>query len=182
MHLDVQHLEVKLERGNPMTTEDSRAAMHRYRVIGSGPHLCHHHGHHGWSRRQFLQASGLFLGGVAADFPWGSGTAIAAKPESGLPKQIHGFSPLLKEEFNLEIPFFLAPEVDPFTNGVDSVETPTTIWDFNGTLGLIEADGVSDADQNSDGVARHWGCDVRFMTGVFRDRTGRIQQGTFCFL
>ena len=166
-----------------MTTEDSKAAMRRYRVGVSAPHLVHHHGHHQrWSRRQFLQASGLLLGAVAAGFPWGGGTTLAAKPGSGLPKQIPGFSPLLKDEFGLEIPFFLAPEVDPFTSNGDSVANPTTIWDFNGTLGLIEADGVSDRSHNSDDMARRWACDVRFMTGVFRDRAGRTQQGTFCFL
>jgi hypothetical protein len=62
------------------------------------------------------------------------------------------------------------------------VANPTTIWDFNGFLGLIGADGVSDPDHTSDGMARRWECAVRFMTGVFRDRSGRTQQGTFCFL
>jgi hypothetical protein len=165
-----------------MTTEDSRAALRRYREGVSAPHLLHHHGHQRWSRRQFLQASSLLVGAVAAGFPWGGGTALATKPGSGLPSQLPDFSPLLKDELGLEIPFFLPAEVDPFTSDVDSVANPTTIWDFNGSLGLIEADGVSDPNHNSDGVARRWACDVRFMTGVFRDRAGRTQQGTFCFL
>jgi hypothetical protein len=122
------------------------------------------------------------VGAVAAGFPWGGGAALAAKPGSGLPKQIPGFSPLLEDEFGLEIPFFLDLEVDPFTSDVGSVANPTTIWDFNGFLGLIGADGVSDPDHTSDGMARRWECAVRFMTGVFRDRSGRTQQGTFCFL
>jgi hypothetical protein len=76
----------------------------------------------------------------------------------------------------------LPAEVDPFTGAFDPVANPTTIWDFNGALGLIEADGVSDRSHNSDDMARRWACDVRFMTGVFRDRAARTQQGTFCFL
>jgi hypothetical protein len=165
-----------------MTTEDSRAAMRRYQVGVGAPHLPHHHGHHRWSRRQFLQASGLLVGAVATGFPWGPRRALATKAAPGLPKQIPGFSPLLKDEFDLEIPFFLDLEVDPFTAAFDPVANPTTIWDFNGFLGLIGADGVSDPDHASDGMARRWECAVRFMTGVFRDRAGRTQQGTFCFL
>jgi hypothetical protein len=161
-----------------MTTEDSRAAMRRYQVGASAPQLFHHYGHHRWSRRQFLQASGLLLGAVAAGLPWGGGTALAAKPGSGIPSQLPDGSPV----FGLEIPWFSPAEVDPFTGAFDLVANPATIWDFNGFLGLIEADGVSDRSHNSDDVARRWSCDVRFMTGVFRDRAGRIQQGTFCLL
>jgi hypothetical protein len=165
-----------------MTTEDSRAAMRRYQVGVSAPHLFHHHGHHRWSRRQFLQASGLLLSAVTAGFPWGGGTALAAKPGSGIPSQLPDGSPIISDFFGLEIPWFSPAEVDPFTGAFDPVVNPTTIWDFNGFLGLIEADGVSDPNHNSDGVARRWSCDVRFMMGVFRDRAGRTQQGTFCFL
>jgi hypothetical protein len=165
-----------------MPTEDNQAAMRRSQMRASAHHLFHHDGHHRCSRRHFLKASGMLLGAVTAGFPGGAGRALATKPVAGLPTQIPGFSPLLQAEFGLEIPFFLAPEVDPFTSDADTVATPTTIWDFNGTLGLIEANGVSDPDQSSDGMARRWGCDVRFMTGVFRDRDGRTQQGTFCFL
>jgi hypothetical protein len=164
-----------------MPTEDSRAAMRRYKAGVSMPQLLRHHGcHHQWSRRQFLQASGLLVGAVAAGFPWGGGRPLAAPPGSGFPSQLPDFSPVMYDFFGLEIPWFTPDEVDPFTDAFDPVVTPTTIWDFNGSLGLIDADGVS--EHNSDGVARRWACDVRFMTGVFRDRAGRTQQGTFCFL
>jgi hypothetical protein len=169
------------EGGQPMTTEDSRAAMRPYQVGVSAPHLVHHHGHHPWSRRQFLQAIGLLLGATAAGFPWGGGTALAAKPGSGIPSQLPNGSPVLQDASGIEIPFFRPIEVNPFAGVFDPVANPTTIWDFNGALGLIAAHGVSDPDHNSDGVARFWNCDVRFMTGVFRDRAGRTQQGTFCF-
>jgi hypothetical protein len=161
-----------------MATEDPKAAIGQDQLGVSTPHLFHHHGHHRWSRRQFLQASGLLLGAVAAGLPWGGGTALAAKPGSGIPSQLPDGSPV----FGLEIPWFSPAEVDPFTGAFDPVANPTTIWDFNGALGLIEADGMSDPNHNSNGVARRWSCDVRFMTGVFRDRAGRTQQGTFCLL
>jgi hypothetical protein len=122
------------------------------------------------------------LGAVATGFPWGGRTALAAKPGSGIPSQLPDGSPIISDFFGLEIPWFSPAEVDPFTGASDPVANPTTIWDFNGSLGLIEANGVSDPNRNSEGVPRRWSCDVRFMTGVFRDRTGRTQQGTFCFL
>ena len=140
-------------------------------------HLLDHH--HPWSRRHFLQAGGLLVGAVAAGFPWGGGRALAAQPGSGIPSQLPDFSPVLHDAFGIEIPFFLPIEVDPFAGVFDPVANPTTIWDFNGFLGLIEADGVSDPNNNSDRVARRWAGDVRFMTGVFRDREGRTQSGAF---
>ena len=166
-----------------MTPDDNQAAMRRYQGGVRTPQLLHPHGHdHRWSRRRFLQASSLLVGAIATGFPWRGRTALAAPPGSGIPSQLPDFSPTLQSVLGIEIPFFLPPEVDPFTGDVDSVANPTTIWDFNGSLGLIEANGVSDPDHNSDGVARRWACDVRFMTGVFRDRAGSTQQGTFCFL
>jgi hypothetical protein len=161
-------------------TEDNMAAMRRDKVGVSRPHLLRHHGHHRWSRRQFLQTGGLVVGAVAAGFFGGGRSVLAAPPGSGIPSQLPDFSPLLKDALGVEIPSFLPIEVDPFAGAFDPVANPTTIWDFNGSLGLIEANGVS--TQNSEGIARRWACDVRFMTGAFRDRAGRTQQGTFCFL
>jgi hypothetical protein len=166
---------------SPMIAEDSKTAMRRYQGGVSVPDLFHHHGHHQWSRRQFLQASSLLLGAVAAGFPWGGGTALAAKPASGIPSQLPDGSQVLEDSSGLPIPLFRPIEVNPFAGVFDPVANPTTIWDFNGALGLIAAHGVSDPDHNSDGVARFWNCDVRFMRGVFRDRGGHTQQGTFCF-
>lgn len=159
----------ELPDGTPQAQTDSR---HR---------ALHRHAHaHNLTRRQFLQAGfALFGAGVGAGML--HRTATAAKPGTGIPRQIPGFSPALQSAFGLQIPFFLPAEVDPFTGSPDSVETPTTIWDFNGAVGLVEADGVSDPAHNTDGVARRWACDVRFMKGVFVDRSGRTQRGAFAF-
>ena len=131
-----------------MAAGDTEAAIHQATRGVSAPHLVHHHNHHQqWSRRQFLQASGLLVGAVATGFPWGGGMALAAQPGSGIPSQLPDFSPVLQSVFGIEIPFFLPIEVDPFAGVFDPVANPTTIWDFNGFLGLIEADGGERPEQ-----------------------------------
>jgi hypothetical protein len=106
------------------------------------------------------------------------GVVLAASPGSGLPSQLPYTSDVLRAITGLNIPFFLPFEVDPFAGGTAD---PTTIKDFNGFVGLIEADGVSDAAHNSDGVPRSWACDVRVMKGVFVNRSGKKQPGSFGF-
>lgn len=130
----------------------------------------------GLTRRQFLKMAAVAIGASGATLL--SRSALAAPPGSGLPEQIPYGSPVLESLFGLEIPFFLPFEVDPFS-GANA--DPSTIYNFNGSLGLLEADGVSDAEHNSDGVPRTWACDVRFMKGVFVDRDGNKQRGAFAF-
>jgi hypothetical protein len=140
------------------------------------------HSHHQpLSRRRFILTSGLFVGAVASDVPGGAGTALAAQRKSELPSQLADFSPILQGIFGIEIPAHLPIEVDPFAGTVEPVANPSMIRDFDGALGLIEANGVSDPTNNSDGVPRRWACDVRFMAGVFQSRDGRTQRGTFGF-
>jgi hypothetical protein len=163
-----------------MKPENHQPAMHRDMVGGHAPRPLHYHGdHRRLSRRQFLNASGLLVGAVAGGLPWPKWPALTADPGRGIPSQLPDFSPVLYELLGIEIPWFTPPEVDPFTGVFNPVANPTSIWDFNGSFGLLEADGVSDPNINSDGVARRWSCDVRYMTGVFRDRAGRTQQGHF---
>lgn len=135
----------------------------------------------GWTRRQFLQMGAALVGAGGATLL--SGTALAAPPGSGLPSQLPYTSPLLEViTGGLQIPFFLPVEVDPFLDPApDPPADPTSLYNFNGFLGLVEADGVSAADQNSDGVRRTWACDVRFMKGVFENRDGVKQPGAFGF-
>jgi hypothetical protein len=162
-----------------MKPEDNQAAMRQYKAGVSTSHRLHHHVHHQWSRRRFLQASGLLVGAVAAGLPWGKETVLATKPVPGLPKQLTGFSPVLESIFGVKVPHFLPPEVDPFAGAFDPVSDPLIIGDFNGSFGLIEANGVSDPNHNFDGVPRRRACDVRFVLGEFRDRAGRTQRGAF---
>ena len=132
----------------------------------------------GWTRRQFLQMGAVVAGATGASLL--PGLARAAPPASGLPSQIPFFSPILADAFGVPIPFFLPIEVDPFADP-NANAVPTTIDNFDGFLGLVEADRVSDPVQSSDGVARTWACDVRFMKGVFMNRAGKRQPGAFAF-
>jgi hypothetical protein len=166
-----------------MATADNHVTIHPSPRETSAPQLLSTHSHHQlWSRRHFFQTSGLLVGVVAAGFPGSKGMALAAQRGSGLPSQLPDFSPILQDIFGVEIPGHLPIEVDPFASTVTPLANPSMIWDFDGSLGLIEADGVSDPNNNSDGVARRWACDVRFMTGVFQNRDGRKRRGTFGFL
>lgn len=166
-----------------MATTDNRVTLHPSPKETNAPQPLSPHCHHQlWSRRRFFQTSGLLVGVVAAGFPGSEGMALAAQRGRGLPSQLPDFSPILKELFGVEIPAHLPIEVDPFANTTTPLANPSMIWDFAGSLGLIEADGVSDPNNNSDGVARRWACDVRFMTGVFQNRDGRKRRGTFGFL
>ena len=130
----------------------------------------------GWTRRQFLQMGAAVVAAGGATVL--SRTALAAPPGSGLPEQIPYHSPFLEDALGLQIPFFLPAEVDPFSGGNG---IPTTIHNFNGFLGLVEADGVSNPDNTADDEPRLWACDVRFMKGVFVNRSGHKQPGAFAF-
>jgi hypothetical protein len=169
------------EKGeNHMAKAENHVANHPSTRDTSVTHLLSKHSHHQpFSRRRFFQTSGLCVGAVVSGFPWGAGTALAAQRESELPSQLPDFSPIVKGIFGVEVPTHLPIEVDPFAGTVEPAANPSLIWDFDGALGLIEANGVS--DNNSEGVARRWACDVRFMTGVFQSRDGRKQRGTFGF-
>jgi hypothetical protein len=133
-----------------------------------GPPRHHQHPDHLWSRRRFIQSCGMLVGATISVTVLG-GTAGAARRGTGIPSPVPG-----------DFPFFLPSAVDPFADDAPSpLSDPLLINDFSGVFGLIEADGVS--DNNSDEVDRRWACDVRFMSGVFVDRQGRRQRGTFAF-
>lgn len=156
--------------------------MGKRRFAGPEERSLHdHHGSHLWTRRRLLKAAGS-VAGAAAITPVFAGRALAAKPGSGIPSQLEGFSPTIEAMFGVQLPFFLPADADPFNPILDPPGDPATITDFNGLVGLVEADGVGSPNENTDGVERRWAADVRFMLGVFRDREGRAQRGAFGFL
>ncbi|MEM9607494.1 MAG: hypothetical protein AAGA99_08740 [Actinomycetota bacterium] len=116
--------------------------------------------------------------GAAVTVPLWADAAEAGIRPSRVPKQVEGFSPLLLDGLGVEVPFFLPIEVDPFVTPFDRPANPLTIGDFNGDVGVVEADGVS---TDSDGVERRWACDVRFMDGVYRDRNDKLKRAAFAF-
>jgi len=89
------------------------------------------------------------------------------------------YSPIISPNVGLDIPFFLPSEDDPFAGNSDPVADPSTIWGFNGRIGLIDANGVA---QEEDGTPRRWNADIRFMKGVFIDRQGNKKRGAFSFM
>ncbi|MEO1062556.1 MAG: hypothetical protein AAFZ07_14160 [Actinomycetota bacterium] len=108
---------------------------------------------------------------------------LAEAAEAGIrpervPKQVPGFSPLIFADAGVQIPFFLPIEIDPFDPTIPTVADPLTIGDFNGWVGVVEADGKS---VDGDGVERTWACDVRFMEGVYRDRNDKFKRSQFGF-
>lgn len=147
---------------------------------GESKHRCRHHHH--FTRREFIKSGAAFLG-LAAGLSKVNGSVLASHSHSGagIPTQLPGFSPVLFDAGLGEIPFYLPVEVDPFLGVFDPVEVPTTMWDFKGIVALVEAEGVSDTAHNADGVERTWAIDFRYMDGVFIDRNGRRQHGTFGF-
>jgi len=148
--------------------------------VGESKHLCHHRHH--WSRRDFIK-SGAALMGVVAGLSKVNGAALARHGHggAGIPTQLPDFSPVLASLGLGELPFYLPVEVDPFLGVFDPVQVPSTMWDFKGLVALVEAEGVSDATHNADGVERTWAVDFRYMDGMFIDRNGRRRHGTFGF-
>lgn len=148
--------------------------------VNKSPSLSHRcrHGHH-FSRRDFLRSGAAFMA-LAAGLGRINGAAFAGSG-SGIPTQLPGFSPVLKDLGLGEIPFYLPVEIDPFLGVFDPVQVPSTMWDFKGLVAMAEVEGVSHPANNSDGVARTWAVDFRYMDGMFIDREGNRQRGTFGF-
>jgi hypothetical protein len=148
------------------------------------PSLGHRHAHfHKLSRRQFLKSGAVVMGTSAMPSIFQSAFFGKGSPGSGIPSQINTFSPILADPaaFGIEIPFHLPVEIDPFLGVFDPVADPSTMTDFNGTIGVVEIEGISSATDNSDGVQRVWAADVRFMQGRYKDREGNMQYGTHAF-
>jgi len=150
---------------------------------GETGHLPLGHGHF-WeralSRRQLLgQAVGL--AGLAAGASLGlPAVASAAKSSSGEPKAIPGGTTIDGLGlFHLYFPTLNNPAgaTDVVANGRGD---PSTIFDFNGFVGVGEWGGGTGTDQN--GNTLYWAADLRFIDGEYVDVNGRHQQGAFAFV
>lgn len=137
---------------------------------------------HGLSRRSLFKLGGAAAVGTASLGLLGSPAGARPKKSTdGIPSQVEGYSPLLEGGGLGQVPFFLPIEIDPFTGlPAGGPFTPSTIGDFNGIVGVTEIDGVT--TDSSDGMARRWAADIRYMDGVFRDREGRVKRDAFTFL
>ena len=107
------------------------------------------------SRRRFV---GTAAGMLAADAILGRGSPLGGG--------FHFFGPGF-------------PDFDP------ADAEPSTITDFNGTVGLAYISGTVRRTTISTGVSvdlPFFGNDMRFMDGVYRGVAGRVRQGTFALI
>jgi hypothetical protein len=141
------------------------AASARFR---SARHLAEH----AVSRRAFLRgtagAAGLALGsGLLRQLP-----ASAARPGTGQPNPIPG---------GIQ-PVPGGPVFHVFLPGAGS--EPSTITDFNGSVGVGVVQGTWSATGSPTGGVSSgvWEADMRFMKGLFVGTDGLRRQGTFGFI
>jgi hypothetical protein len=123
------------------------------------------------SRRQFLGAA---AGAAGLALGWKPGRALA-KP-GGDPVPIPGGFEIAGTLFHNFAPGFFGEPLD---------EEPSTITNFNGFVGLAYIDGMCTETNHTTGVVRRLPfltADMRFMTGVYRDKTGKVRQGAFALV
>ena len=73
---------------------------------------------------------------------------------------------------------------DPWLDTDPATHDPSTITDFNGTVGLVFVGGQGTHHNLVTEVTRtlYWEVDVRFMVGTYVDKKGRRQHGAFGFV
>jgi hypothetical protein len=123
------------------------------------------------TRRQFLGAAagaaGLVLG-------WNPGLARAGP--AGDPVPIPGGFEIGGTVFHAFGPGFFGEPDD---------EEPATITHFNGVVGVGYTDGMCTETNHTTGHTRRLpflASDMRFMQGVYRDKTGKVRQGAFALV
>lgn len=161
---------------------DSQTFAHRHSLPG---HV-HVHQQTGLSRRHFLRA-GLGAAVASMGLPrvaWAARPRVLAAQTGGMPNPI----PYTTDAgdlgtFHLYLPTpAMAPAGDPTIE--DGAGDPSTITDFDGTVGVFEPLGGTGLATNADGTAAemYWAADVRFMDGKYMDVDGKEQEGTFAFI
>jgi hypothetical protein len=123
------------------------------------------------SRRQFLGAA---AGAAGLALAWKSGLALA--DPAGEPVPIPGGFKIGSTLFHV-----FAPGAG---NNPPDLEL-STITDFNGFVGLAYISGMCTETNHVTGAKRRLPfltADMRFMKGIFRDQTGKVQQGAFALV
>src|SRR5262245_5584959 len=123
------------------------------------------------SRRQFLGAA---AGAAGLALGWKPGLARAAP--GGDPVPISGGFEIGGTLFHVFGPGFFGEPDD---------EDPATITHFNGFIGLAYIDGMCTETNQTTGAVRRLpflASDMRFMQGVYRDKTGKVRQGAFALV
>lgn len=122
-----------------------------------------------FSRRQLLHRSAVALGGAAGLGLLDPGAAFGSRVAA--PRPIPGgfdknFNPVPSDAFFHALPPGIGFEM-------------STITDFNGVVGGSETRGTA---RGSDGSKYSFDCDMRFMSGVYIGRDGRLHKGSFGFI
>jgi hypothetical protein len=139
--------------------------------VSQPPGFSGHHARHVLSRRAFLSGTaGVSAAAVGAGL-LGPTAAFAASSSKSNPDP----NPTT-QTVNFGGPDF---HINSFGPGID----PSSITDFNGFVGVAEVQG-SGTGTNEDGstVPLIFDTDMRFMSGVYVAKDGRVHKGTFGFV
>ena len=129
--------------------------------------VSHHHARYLLSRRAFIGS----MAGVA-----GAAAGAGIFPATVLAKESN---PAPRPTTNTQIVGGVTFDVTFFGPGID----PSSIWDFNGLVGVAEVQGTGTAT-NPDGSKETllFDTDMRFMSGVYVALDGHVHKGTFGFV
>jgi hypothetical protein len=150
------------------------------RIDGHLPFVHSHFWNHAFSRRQFLGASAVSVGTLAAGGLWKPLLAFAGdRIATVAPRPIPG---------GITVPF--SPPVfihhfPPVTNiPLASINDPSTISDFNGFVGVCRVKGQGTGTDTTTGnqTTLHYQVDNGFMDGVYVGVDGKHHRGTFAFV
>ncbi len=132
------------------------------------------------SRRQFLKAAGASSVALSLG-PWLSHLAHAAPATGGMPQPIPGGTDL---GGGLFLHFFLPTDtlIPGAPNIADKTGDPSTITDFNGTVGVYEIFGGVGTASGSESGQQYWAADIRFIHGEYVDVEGRHRHAAFAFI
>jgi hypothetical protein len=133
------------------------------------------------SRRQVLGSAAGVAGvavGSALGLPAIAGATHRKPP--GVPRPIPGGSQIDGLGF-FHFNFPTSPNPAGARDTIESTRgDPSTITDFNGSIGVGEWAGGTGKDQN--GTTLYWAADVRFMDGEYIGLDGRHHEGAFAFV
>jgi hypothetical protein len=130
------------------------------------------------SRRHFLRAAAGTAGGILGASLLVPNRARADDDDIVLPKPIPGGTRFLGEEGELFHFYLPPPDNEPST-----LFEPSTIFDFDGAVGLAEHTGTGTAKNTNTGETTqlYFITDFRFMQGKYIGEDGRQHHGTFSF-
>ena len=143
----------------PVAADLSRLSLPPPSDLGS------HHMRHVLSRRAFIGS----MAGAAAGAGLFPATVLAGKASNAAPKPTTNATNVAGVDFHFT---FFGPDIDP-----------SSIWDFNGFVGVADVQGTGKAT-NPDGSTETllFDTDMRFMSGVYVGADGHVHKGTFGFV